>query len=302
MVRLWTLEAIAHGAEAVSYFRWRQAPFAQEQMHAGLLRPDSAPAQALAEVAEVARELTEAPETAPAQAEVALVFDYESAWAWEIQPQGRDFSYFRLVFETYQALRRLGLDVDFVAPDCADLSAWKLVLAPGLATLSPPLKTALAAHRGTALVGPRANSKTAEFATPVPLPPALPGLDATVARVESLPPGLEVPLAGGGRFLHWREKVQTTAEVLHRSDDGWPALMREGGLHYLAGWPDAETMIALVEPLCRTEGIVTRRLPEGLRQRRTASEQFLFNYAAAPILWEGQEIPAAGVLRRPRRA
>ena len=43
MVRLWTWEAFAHGAEAVLLFRWRQAPFAQEQMHAGLLRPDSAP-------------------------------------------------------------------------------------------------------------------------------------------------------------------------------------------------------------------------------------------------------------------
>lgn len=302
MARLWAWEAFAHGAEAVCYFRWRQAPFAQEQMHAGLLRPDSAPAQAFAEVAEVARELAEAPETTPVRAEVALVFDYESAWAWDIQPQGRDFSYFRLVFETYQALRRLGLDVDFVAPDCADLSAWKFVLAPGLATLSPSLKAALAAHRGTALLGPRTNSKTAEFATPVPLPPALPGLDATVARVESLPPGLEVPLAGGGRFLHWREKLETTAEVSLRSDDGWPALIRQGSLHYLAGWPDAETMIALLEPLCRAEGITTQRLPEGLRQRRTASEHFLFNYAAAPILWEGHEIPAAGVMRRSRRA
>ncbi|MEL6680473.1 MAG: beta-galactosidase, partial [Pseudomonadota bacterium] len=29
MVRLWSLEAVAHGAEAVVYFRWRQAPFGQ---------------------------------------------------------------------------------------------------------------------------------------------------------------------------------------------------------------------------------------------------------------------------------
>jgi len=36
MVRLWSWEAFAHGAEAVCYFRWRQAPFAQEQMHSGL--------------------------------------------------------------------------------------------------------------------------------------------------------------------------------------------------------------------------------------------------------------------------
>ncbi len=39
MVRLWSWEAFAHGAEAVCWFRWRQFPQAQEQQHAGLLRP-----------------------------------------------------------------------------------------------------------------------------------------------------------------------------------------------------------------------------------------------------------------------
>ncbi len=39
MARLWAWEAFAHGAETVCYFRWRQAPFAQEQMHAGLSAP-----------------------------------------------------------------------------------------------------------------------------------------------------------------------------------------------------------------------------------------------------------------------
>ncbi len=47
MMRLWAWEAYAHGAEAVCYFRWRQAPFAQEQMHACMLRPDNADAPAL---------------------------------------------------------------------------------------------------------------------------------------------------------------------------------------------------------------------------------------------------------------
>ncbi len=54
MARLWAWEAFAHGAEVVSYFRWRQAPFAQEQMHAGLLRPDSEPAPAYGEAMQVA--------------------------------------------------------------------------------------------------------------------------------------------------------------------------------------------------------------------------------------------------------
>ena len=33
MVRLWSWEAFAHGAGCVSYFRWRQAPFAQHRTH-----------------------------------------------------------------------------------------------------------------------------------------------------------------------------------------------------------------------------------------------------------------------------
>ncbi len=199
MARLWAWEAFAHGAEAVSYFRWRQAPFAQEQMHAGLLRPDSAPAPAFDQVAEVARELAAMPDVEPAPAPVALVFDYASAWAWDTQRQGRDFDYFRLVFAFYKGLRRLGLSVDILPPDCADLSGYKIVALPGIATLSPQMLGALGRFDGLSLIGPRTNSKTAEFAIPVPLPPALPGLDCTVALVESLPPDASVPLAGRRR-------------------------------------------------------------------------------------------------------
>ena len=48
MVRLWSWEAFAHGAGCVSYFRWRQAPFAQEQMHAGLHTPMTSSTKAAA--------------------------------------------------------------------------------------------------------------------------------------------------------------------------------------------------------------------------------------------------------------
>jgi beta-galactosidase len=295
MARLWAWEAFAHGAEAVCYFRWRQAPFAQEQMHAGLLRPDSAPAQAFAEAAKVAQELAEMPDVSNCTANVGLVFDYASAWAWETQPQGRDFSYFRLVFEAYKSLRRLGLNVDILPPDTADLGQYKLVLAPGVATLSDPFLTALAAHNGTALIGPRSNSKTAEFSIPLPLPPNLPGLAATVARVESLPPDVPVPLLQGGNFLHWREKLETTAEVVEATDDGWPALIRNGGLHYLAGWPDEAAFNRILTALCQDAGIETDPLPEGLRRRDSATHRFFFNYNAVPVEWAGETIPAAGV-------
>ena len=295
MARLWAWEAFAHGAEAVCYFRWRQAPFAQEQMHAGLLRPDSAPAPAFHEAAEVAREIKGMPDQGTAAADVALVFDYASAWAWQTQPQGRGFDYLWLVFHVYKGLRRLGLNVEIIPPDTADLSPWPLVLAPGVATLSAPFLAALAAHKGQSIIGPRSNSKTPEFATPVPLPPNLPGLDAVVARVESLPPDVPVPLEAGGAFIHWREKLESTATVIEATNDGFPALIASGGLHYLAGWPDDTALDRILAAACNRAGLETDPLPEGLRRRDSATHRFWFNYNPDPVEWGGVTIPPAGV-------
>ncbi|MEL6649140.1 MAG: alpha-amylase family protein, partial [Pseudomonadota bacterium] len=120
MVRLWSWEAFAHGAEAVCWFRWRQAPFAQEQQHAGLRHSDDSPAMGWSEAEAVARELAEAPDVSEGTAPVAMVFDYTSQWAWEAQPQGADFDYFALCFALYRACRSLGLSVDILSPDTGD--------------------------------------------------------------------------------------------------------------------------------------------------------------------------------------
>ncbi len=299
MVRLWTWEAFAHGAEAVGYFRWRQAPFGQEQMHAGLLRPDSAPAPALAEAAQVAAELPDAPRAEAGDSDVALVFDYASAWAWETQPQGADFDYFRLCFAWYRALRRLGLNIDILPPDTADLSRWRMVLAPGLFTLPDTLRAALPGCPGTVVLGPRANSRTPDFAIPPDLGPALPGLDARVARAESLPPGATVPLAGGGAFVHWAEEVTGAADVVRAQADGWPALVAAGGLHYLAGWPDDATLTTLLADLCRAQGLTVMDLPPALRTRRCGADRFWFNHGATALTHDGVTLPPAGVQRVP---
>ncbi|MEY4239515.1 MAG: hypothetical protein RL339_2116, partial [Pseudomonadota bacterium] len=116
MVRLWTLEAMAHGAELVSYFRWRQFPKAQEQHHAGLLRPDNSAAPGLAEAQQVANELAQLGAAGEPPRKVALVFAYDADWITQIQPQGRGLSALWAAFECYSLLRGLGLDIDLVPP------------------------------------------------------------------------------------------------------------------------------------------------------------------------------------------
>ncbi|WP_235815729.1 beta-galactosidase [Cypionkella psychrotolerans] len=78
----------AHGAEAICYFRWRQAAYVQEQMHAGLLRPDPLAAPAHNEAARATLELTLVPDVSNVRAEATLVADCASAWAWRHSRRG----------------------------------------------------------------------------------------------------------------------------------------------------------------------------------------------------------------------
>lgn len=298
MVRLWTWEALAHGAEAVCFFRWRQAPFGQEQLHAGLLRPDSIDTPALAEAAQVALEINAMPEVGTAKARVALIFDYASSWAWQVQPQGADFDYFRLVFAVYRGLRRAGLSVDLLSPDSAGLDAYDLVFAPGIMTLPDGFLAAMQTFAGTLILGPRTNARTPDFALPDGLPPALPSIDVRVVQLESLPPGEALPVTGGGAVHHWFEHLEGTGEITLQLASGAPLRMSNGKLHYLGGWADDTLLDRLIAEACVAESIPTTPVPGGLRIRDSDSHRFYFNYGTEPVVFEGIHLQPAGVAWR----
>lgn len=293
MIRLWTWEAFAHGAEVVSYFRWRQAPFAQEQFHAGLRRPDDASAPGLAEAAQVAGEIAQMPDIALKQAAVALVFDYPSAWAWDTLPQGVGFSYFRLMLDAYRALRKRGLSVDIVPSTVSDLSEYKLVLAPGLAHFPPGLTTAL--RDTVALIGPRSNAVTPELSIPNPMGPNLPGIDVTAVRVESLPPSVRRPVKDGGAIQHWVETLEGSADTTLETEAGAVVMKSAAGLHYLGAWPDETLWDRIIETLSKEADLHTTKMPEGLRLRESKTHIFAFNYGAEPSVFKDITIPPAGV-------
>jgi beta-galactosidase len=287
MVRLWTLEAHAHGADVVSYFRWRQSSFAQEQMHAGLNLPSShelsqGGREAAAAADDLAR-LGDLPATAPAK--VAIVYDYEAHWITAIQPQGADFRYSELVFRWYEAIRRLGLDVDFVPPE-ATLENYRLVLAPSLPIVSVSAERAFASATGIVAFGPRSGSKTRHFSIPEELPPGplQSLLNTRVTEVSSLRPGVLVEISGAirGHAERWREQVETRAEMLATFADGAPALVAQDNCHYLACWPDVGALGMLMALLCRKAGLATIELPPEVRLRRRGDLTFAFNYGQTP--------------------
>jgi len=293
MVRLWAYEAFAHGAELVSYFRWRQCPYAQEQMHSGLNLPNNELSPGGLEVQQAAREIASIPEfarlDAPTQAATAVVFDYETQWMFEIQRHGKGFDYQTLVFDYYESLRELGLDVDIVSSK-ADLSSYRLVVVPSLAVIDDALVAQV--ERGSAqwVFGPRSGSKTEAFAIPQQLPPgALQRvLPMQVLEVESLRASLApaVSIDGvDGIAMHWREHVRANSEtrVDAQFADTWPAILTHGRVSYVAAWLSHALHRAVLQRAAQEAGIATQLLPEGLRIRRRADLTFAFNFGAQQV-------------------
>lgn len=283
MVRLWTVEAYAHGAELVSFFRWRQAPFGQEQMHAGLLRPDDAFAPGAAEAAEAGALIGGLRAAGRGQGEVALVFGYEAQWMIETQPQGAGFDHLRLAYEVYTGLRRLGLDVDIVAPGTS-LAGYRMAVVPCLPFIDAAAMRIFEDFEGPLLFGPRCGSKSETFSIPPQLAPgplqAL--IPLKVVRVESLRPGLEE--AGNGFTVrHWLETVETDLAPELSLRDGRPVSFRHGRCRYLAAWPDAALIENLLSAMTRDAGVRMFSLPPDLRTTRRGDLRFLFNHGPDPV-------------------
>lgn len=214
-----------------------------------------------------------------------MVMDYEAAWAWAIQPQGEDFDYFRLLFETYRSLRKLGVSVDFISPDQAvsQLDDYALCVMPGLFSCSPDLADAMAQTQTPIILGPRSASKTGEFQIPSSLAPDLPDAirPVTVTHVESLVAGLDVPVDDrAGSFVHWREFAAPHAEadVLCSTADGLPALVCRNNLTYQCGWADVGLMTDIFRTACHNAGVQTFDLGDGVRMRRAGDHAFILNY------------------------
>ena len=296
MVALWALEAFAHGAEVVSYFRWRQAPFAQEQMHAGLQTSDGVDAPGMDEARAVAGVVDLLKEQDTQRADVALVFDYASDWAWKTQPQGAGFDYFRLVFSAYRGLRRAGLSVDIVSAGCRDFSGYKAVFAPGLATLDPALVLAISEADALAVMGPRTGAITEEFMIPAKGRPGVPNLDVRVDLIESLPPQAGMDVSGGGKVEHWHERLSGAAEVLLKTQDGAAVMMAQDHRWYLGSFPDEALWDRVVSMACEQAGVAMTPMQDGVRRRRFGSCEFVINYNSFSASVGGHRVPACGVL------
>jgi len=117
-VKLWSHQAVAHGADGVIYFRYRAARSGQEQRHVGLLKQDGTLDQAYKEATGVSQVFQDLPATLhKAPAKVAIVFDYDDLWSVELEPHNNQYRYWDLAYEIYRYFWQLDQPVDFVPRD-----------------------------------------------------------------------------------------------------------------------------------------------------------------------------------------
>ncbi|HBY99636.1 MAG TPA: hypothetical protein DEP84_37815, partial [Chloroflexi bacterium] len=223
LLSLKVMQAIAHGADAILYFRWRQARHGAELYHSGLLDHAARPTRAYSEVLALATFWQRA---GPALSgnephyDAAILFDFASHWALEYQPHTRSLDFRApsdepLLFAggaplqamnrwglyllpIYEALWRHNLQAAIISPG-GMLNRYKVVFAPQLHVTSQAHAARLQAWveaGGTLVVGPRAGFKNEAGALhDVPQPGPLVGLiGGTVREFDTREPGDTIPL------------------------------------------------------------------------------------------------------------
>lgn len=196
-------QQLAHGADAQIWFRWRTCTAGREQYWHGLLGHDGRPLRRYREAAQTAGEyhrLAKELEGTTVVAQVAMIHDYDSIWAAEIQPGYRDNHVQWDLLRYYRALMRAGVNVDLV-PKTADLSAYRLVLAPDLYVMPDAVAQSLCRfvrQGGVLLADPRTGVKDESgLCYDRTLPGLLsPALGIEIEEYESLSDGADYAIRG----------------------------------------------------------------------------------------------------------
>ncbi len=126
---------VAHGADAVCYFQWRQSAAGAEKYHSAMVPhagADSEVFRAVAELGRTLRTLAPVAGTERETARVGIVFDWESWWASEQDSHPTDrLDYRQEALDWYSALLDLGVRADLVTAQTA-LDRYDVVITPVL--------------------------------------------------------------------------------------------------------------------------------------------------------------------------
>jgi len=225
-----SLTHVAHGADAVCFFQWRQSLGGAEKFHSGMVPHAGSDSQVFRDVVALGadlRSLAPVVGSRVAQSRIAILFDWESWWASELDSHPSDLLRYKTeAMAWYAAVLRNGLSADII-PVSSALDGYDIVIAPMLYLVPEHTATRLsdfARGGGNLVVG--FFSGIADRDDRV-YPGGYPGAfrEALGVRVEQfgpLLPGVTTTLDNGAVGTLWSENVavEPDVEVIARFVDG----------------------------------------------------------------------------------
>lgn len=134
VMRLWSYQAVAHGADTVQFFQLRRSPGATEKFHGAVIehaghehtrvfRETAALGEELQKLGDVLTDST-------SRARAAILYDWETRWAAELSSgPSVEIDYVREVHAYYRAFFDSHIPLDMVHPE-QDWSGYDIVVAP----------------------------------------------------------------------------------------------------------------------------------------------------------------------------
>ncbi len=141
VMRLWSYQALAHGADTVMFFQMRRSIGACEKFHGAVIdHAGHENTRVFKECEALGKELTNLKDIlldSRIEAKAAVIFDWENWWAVEFSSgPSVHLNYVNEIVRYYTALHEMNIAIDIIRPD-EDLSGYEIVIAPVMYMVKP---------------------------------------------------------------------------------------------------------------------------------------------------------------------
>jgi beta-galactosidase len=326
-VALWAVQAVARGSNRIVFFRWRTAPYGQEQLCYGLLDADGTETERLRVLATMmsrARQELAGIASIPTKSPVCLAYSKDDARILREQYLSKGLflkpapfaqaGYDMEMAKWYAPYVTLGVNADAIPVECLEPGDYRLIALPLYQMADPDLVERLSAWvqaGGTLVLGYRAGARDLRnHGIREPLPGIFRDLAGIhVPRFESLnntKVGIRIGMLSAKGCV-WADIIETeTASVVASWSDrkkfyrGMPAVtvndFGAGKVWYIGTSLDPLGMLVLYRRILREAGLKPRYLGASIeRVQRTDTEgharTLILNHSACSRLALGRFLP-----------
>ncbi|MGW3120353.1 beta-galactosidase [Streptomyces sp. NPDC001107] len=297
--RLWSLQAVARGADAVCYFQWRQSRQGAEKFHSGMVSHAGAQGRTYQEVRQLGAELARIGSEAAgshSRSDIAVLHDWHSWWAGAHEGRlSTRVDYAQVLTTWHRALWQAHLTTDFAHPE-HDLTAYKLVVVPQLYALTDAAIDNLLAYvrgGGTLVCGFLTGvADEDDRVRPGGMDPRLRELFGIRTLHEWWPLDAdETAETDGFHGTLWSEEIEATGdasvEAAYKGGelDGMPAVLRNGRAWYLSTLPEPHALRVLLAQIAADAGArpVLDSLPDQVEAVRRGDLLFVLNHGRESV-------------------